>query len=108
MDSPDIHIVTNVGDKILSSKQGSSNLHGFLCTHMEEADCRLILHTKDMVSYNAERVVIQSNDTDVVVLAVSFFFELKWKVLRELYTLFRFGNHRRYISVHSTAESLEA
>ena len=40
------------------------------CTH-EEADSRLFLHILDASSHGYRRIMITSNDKDVVVLAVS-------------------------------------
>jgi len=72
-------IVTNVGPIIhVSSPQNAeTSLHNGSCNSNEEADGRIILHTNDMVLHGARSVLICSSDTDVVVLAVSFFNALR-------------------------------
>ena len=41
-----------------------------LCSH-EEADTRVFVHARDATSQNSKSIIIQANDTDVVVIAVS-------------------------------------
>lgn len=59
-----------------------------------------------MVNCGAKRVLIRSSDTDVVVLAVSFFPSLRDVGLLELWVLFGSGKHRRYVAAHNIAEFL--
>ena len=68
----------------------------------EEADTRMILHAHD-ASQDHDRVVIQSPDTDVAVLATHFFHSLACKQL-----WFRTGvkDKLRFIPIHSLVESL--
>jgi hypothetical protein len=63
------------------------------------------LHTEDMLHNGAKSVVIRANDTDVVVLAVSLFQELRSKGLRELWVLYGAGDHNQRYFFESTTIS---
>lgn len=65
-------IVTNVGHKIIASVAPGTSING-LNTDAEEADGRILLHAKDMVLNGASRIMIHTVDSDVVVIAISFF-----------------------------------
>ena len=66
------------------------------CSH-EEADTRLILHAAHVGKSEMKKVMIKTVDTDVVVLAISFFSECS---LDELWVEFGSGKYHRYISIH--------
>ena len=66
----------------------------------EEADTRLILHAHDCVDKNMTKLMIRTVDTDVVVLAITFFHRLS---VHELWIVFGVGKKYRYISVHDIA-----
>lgn len=70
--------LTNVKDVIRGNAYITSCLTGTSCAlpAMEEADGRIILHVSDMVKGGIKDVLIRTVDTDVVVLAVSFFHKL--------------------------------
>ena len=51
-------------------------------------------------------MVVRSSDTDVLVLLVSFFAELRRKGLKQLWIQYGVGLKRRYISVHRIVEAL--
>src|SRR5277367_1054120 len=70
---------------------------------MEEADGRIMLHVKDSVVHGAKKILIRSTDTDVVVLAVSFFHTLERLGLEELWVLYGSSQNRQFIAVHSIA-----
>lgn len=71
------------------------------CSH-EEADTRMILHAADAAK-TLKHVMIRTVDTDVVVLAVSFFEQLH---LDTLWIAFGVGKNFHYISAHSIAVAL--
>ena len=76
--SEDKEIVTGGG--FCDSLGAKSNVHGLQppldCSH-EEADTRMILHTKDAINQGFHRVQVQCNDTDVLLLLVHFFGQLQ-------------------------------
>lgn len=63
----DVIKTRGIGDTVLNSRH---------CKVLEEADGRIITHVMDMVKQGFKSVVVRSSDTDVVVLAVSYFHEL--------------------------------
>ncbi|KAE8743468.1 hypothetical protein FOCC_FOCC010920 [Frankliniella occidentalis] len=80
-----LQIVTNVTDEIRESTfhgQGSA-LDNVSCASMEEADGRIFLHAKDMAVHGSKSIIIRCSDTDIVVLAVSFFHDLQQQGLKE-------------------------
>ena len=58
------------GDRVLTLANRSDLRSLELCNH-EEADTRLLVHVLDACSYGHQRILIKTNDSDVVVLAVS-------------------------------------
>ena len=72
------------------------------CNH-EEADTRLILHARDCVNNNLNKILIRTVDTDVVILAIAFFHRLS---AQELWIAFGTGKKYRYISVNEIATIL--
>lgn len=72
------------------------------CNH-EEADMRLILHCTHASVNGMKRIAIRTVDTDVVVLAVSFFNRLS---ISELWIHFGVGRAVRLIAVHELTEAL--
>jgi hypothetical protein len=72
------------------------------CTH-EEADTRLMIHTLDADCCGHRKIKIRSNDTDVVVLAISVVNALR---ADELWITFSSGKHLCNIPVHSIASIL--
>lgn len=73
---------------------------------MEEADGRIISHARDMILNGAEDILIRSCDSDVVVLAVLFYFNLKQLGLQKLWVLYGTGKAQRYIPAHTIANAL--
>src|SRR5262249_3134778 len=68
-------IVTTYGENVLT-------LNSYDCSKMspcnhEEADSRLFVHVKDAVYAGHKKIVVRTVDSDVVVLAVAFFAEIK-------------------------------
>lgn len=74
----DVMVVTNLGNQVSTSDNLSSNIaQKTIPLHMEEADGRLVWHTKDMAEHGTTSVLVRSSDTDVLVLLVSYFEILK-------------------------------
>ena len=63
-------IYTTYGEGVLSTTKGTDLGVLAPCTH-EETDTRLMVHALDATSRGHRRLRIRSNDTDVVVLAIS-------------------------------------
>jgi len=101
-----LHMVIGGGfkdkEKCVDISKGTCEVMQALESDHEEADTRILLHAKQ-ASSESSRVVIQSPDTDVMVLCITHFQELG---CNELW--FRTGvkNKLRYIQVHSIVNSL--
>lgn len=84
MDLPNCLIVTNVGENVITSMTYDSSMIQ-PCNH-EESDTRIYVHVKDAVSAGHRKIIIRTVDTDIVVLAVSFFAAMKR--IQELYVAY--------------------
>ena len=91
-----------VGSKTVSLAQGSTAAVPQLRSDHEEADTRLLLHAKHAASTHP-RIVIQSPDTDVTVLAVAHFKDLG---CQELWLRTGTKDRERYIPLHTIHSSL--
>ena len=67
------------------------------CYH-EEADTRVFLHTKSMASNKLSRLLINSSDTDVVIISVALFPDLG---VHELSLDFGTGQERVFYPAHT-------
>ena len=68
-------VICTKDDKVLANRQiTNSNLEP--CNH-EEADTRLFAHVRDAVLTNMQKLMIIGNDTDIVVIALYIFCDLK-------------------------------
>ncbi|CAG9762637.1 unnamed protein product [Ceutorhynchus assimilis] len=106
-ETEELNVVTNVGVTLRASVPASSSLNEALCDQIEEADGRVILHLADMVQHGTQNIVVRCSDTDILVLAVSFFFfKLQSQGLEQLWILFGCGKLRRYIPANSIALTL--
>ena len=72
------------------------------CDH-EEADTCILLHAADCQKQGFSKFMIRTVDTDIVVLAVSIFHQLK---LEEVWIAFGMKKKFRYIPIHQIAQSL--
>ena len=71
----------------------------------EEADTQVFLHAADCVKQGQKKILIQTADTDVVVIATSVVEKIK---VEELWVAFGTGKHFRHIAAHAIAPSLGA
>jgi len=71
---------------------------------IEEADIRLLPHAVWATTQGITRIVILSNDTDVIVLMLHFLNMLKMHGLSELWIKAGVGNTTRYIPLHILSE----
>ena len=72
------------------------------CSH-EEADTRLILHCYHAAYCGAQTLAIKTVDTDVVVLAISYFNEIN---VAQLWIQFGGGKTLRWLPVHEFSSAL--
>ena len=72
-----------------------------------EADVRMIPHALHSVNGGASRVILPSNDTDVVVLGLHYWSLLKGHGLKELWIRAGVGNSTRHIPLHTLAEKMD-
>lgn len=101
-----VRVVTNIGTKYASSESNTSFLEGLDCSAFEEADGRIILHIRDAVLQGAKKVLVRTVDTDVAVLAISFYYELKNYGLEELFVSLNYGKKQRFFAAHEIAVNL--
>lgn len=73
---------------------------------IEEADVRLIPHAMDAVTTGTARIVVLSNDTDVLVLLLYYWRILFSHGLKELWMRGGVGDSIRYIPVHTLATKI--
>ena len=97
-------IVVTKGTSVLSASldMNSAELPLNDCNH-EEADTRLLLHAAHAAVVGHSSICIRTVDTDVVVLAVTFFFTIHCE---QLWIAFGVGKHFRHIAVHEVANAL--
>ena len=76
------------------------------CTH-EEADTRIFIHLKHAIEKDLIRTAcILSNDTDVIIIALSYFAQLKALGLEQLWVSFGTGKRRRWLPIHDLSAHL--
>ena len=90
------------GENVLTSEDGADTSALAPCNH-EEADSRMMIHALDASLHGHQRIKIRSNDTDVVVLAVSIALTLP---LDELWISFGSSKKVCYLPAHTIATSL--
>ena len=73
---------------------------------LEEADLRLIPHISKAIDENYRRVVVVSNDTDVVALILYYMPRFILAGLSELWVRFGSGNSSRFLPMHQFAYQL--
>ena len=95
-------IYTTYGESVLSATKRTDLGVLVPCTH-EEADTRLMVHALDATSRGHRRIRIRSNDTDVVVLAISVVSILQ---ADEVWVTHGSGKNVQNIPVHAVATSL--
>ncbi len=97
MDTSNIVIVTK-GETTIS-KQLVSLDEMAPCTH-EEADTRIFVHARQATADGIKVLMINANDTDVIVIAISALPFLKDLGLQQLWIVFGQGKFRRWIPIH--------
>ena len=74
------------------------------CNH-EEFDTRVMLHAEKTISHGYKRILIMANDTDTIVLGISFFSEFG---ADKLWVSFGIGKKLRNISNHDVCSTMSA
>ena len=74
------------------------------CSH-EELDTRMMLHAANAVSHGYKRILIIANDTDIIVLGISFFNDIG---ADKLWVSFGIGNKLRNISTHDICSTMSS
>ena len=94
-------VITSFEEKVLSSPITMTGLQELQCKH-EEADTRLLFHTKHIIDQGMEKVLIQATDTDVVVIATAVAHTLDC----ELWVAFGHGDKVQFIPCHLLSSKL--
>ena len=94
-------IVATKGENVLSNLQLNSDF--IVPCNQVEADTRIFLHVKHISLNGYDKVMIQTVDTDVVMLGIYSFNELQ---LSELWIEFRTGIHKRWLPIREYASNL--
>ena len=74
--------------------------------NQEEADAVIFVHVKELVLKGHQVVLVDTVDTNVVVIAISCFNELLQFVLEKLWIDFGVGINKRWISIHDLTSAL--
>ena len=90
------------GENVLTSEDGADTSALAPCNH-KEADSQVMIHALDASLHGHRRVTIRSNNTDVIVLAVSIAPTLQ---LDELWISFSSSKQVCYLPAHTIATSL--
>ena len=96
------HRVTQYSVLSAGFDEMNSKLCRFPCNH-EEADTMLILHAAHASAHGHRALTVRTLDTDVVVLAITFWVEIACETL---WIAFGVVKHFRYIPVHEVANAL--
>ena len=76
------------------------------CSH-EEADTRIFVHLKHAIETDMiNSACILSNDSDIVILSIAFFEELKTLGLEKLWVSFGTSKNRRWFPIHDLTTRL--
>lgn len=92
-------LYSTCGELVLTSANRSNLTPLEPCNH-EEADTRLLVHALDACLSGHRRIMIKTNDADVVVLAVSVAESLP---ADEIWISYGTGKHLRHLAVHKIA-----
>ena len=87
-------------------ENGQQHIRHELKSDIEEADARIIPHVAFSIRSGTKRVVVLSNDTDVVVLLLYYFNQFLSMGVQQLWIKFGTGDNSRYIPIHTLADKL--
>ena len=99
-------IMTKGENAITTTSDTSINLEEVApCTH-EEADMRIFLHVRHAATEGYKSLMIEANDTDIVVIAISLMPSLAATGLEKIGLHFCKGEHRRWIPIHEIMSAI--
>ena len=75
-------------------------------SELEEADVRIVPHISKAIENGCKRVVVLSNDTDVVILLLNYIHHFSSIGLSELWIRFGTSDKTRHIPIHKLGEVL--
>ena len=102
--SSSVEIVCSYDD-VVQSSEVFSDLTLLTPTNHEEGDTGVVLLTKDMISKGFRRIVIRTVNTDVLIIAISFFNDLHVADLY-LWVEFGVGKNREIFSINTISLDL--
>ncbi len=65
-------VVVTYNRKVLTSSDGVQEIYNWIQDVHEEADNRMVIHIKDMLEKGINNIKVQTLDTDVIVILLSF------------------------------------
>ena len=68
----DNEVVVTDNTTIRSSRVGVKDIFTWIPSAHEEADNRMVIHIIDMISNGITNITLRSNDTDVIIILLSF------------------------------------
>ena len=99
-------IVTREENVLTSSSHLNTKIDELApCTH-EEADTRIFLHAWNAARDGHKSLMIEANDTDTVVIALSLMSSFTAMGLEKMWVIYGKGEHTRWIPIHDLASSL--
>ena len=98
--------VTKGENVLASSNHDYGNTEGLQPCTQEEADSRLFLHAYHAATEGYKSVLVEANDTDVVVIAISLLPSLRVIGLERMWVAFGKGEHTRWIPIHDLVSVL--
>ena len=90
------------GSSVLTSSNRSGMSNFVPCTH-KEADTRMMIHTLDASLRGHQRIKIRTNNTDVIILALSVVSTLP---VDEFWITYGSGKNVQHMPAHVVASSL--
>ena len=106
MTTDNLVIVTKEKDALTSANYTNLSLVELApCTH-EEANKRIFLHAWHAAREGYKSLMIDANDTDIIVIAISQMPSLKTIGLEQMWIRFGKGEHTRWIPIHDLVSTL--
>ena len=91
---------------IITTSDTSVNLEEVApCSH-EEADTRIFVHARHAAIEGYKSLMIEANDMDIVVIAISLMPSLAATGLEKMWVAFGKGEHRRWIPIHEPVSAI--
>ena len=75
------------------------------CSH-EQADTRIFVHARHAAIEGYKSLMIEADDMDIVVIAISFMPSFAATGLEKMWVAFGKGQHRRWIAIHELVSAI--